>query len=135
MCSDASEEQGLDELLEMQIEKALGGIMFDSDTKAPIILPTNDELAVRVIPIATINRLSEVTADSELVTGILWTCIGGLLGVIANMVASDHHPNKSEWMLSAILAILSVSFFLFSIRFRDRTKQLIRHINKSETAS
>lgn len=133
MSTDAHEEQGLDQFLEEQIEKALGGVMLDVNSKAPIILPTSDELAVRVVPIATINRLNEVRADSELVSGILWACVGGSLGVIANMVASDTYPSKGEWTLLAILAILSIGSFFFSRRFTERTKQIMRNLSNNET--
>lgn len=121
---NVSDTNELDELLSDAINSSLGGIVLDSDTKAPIILPSKDELAVRVVPTSSLNRLNECNDDKELTSGIFWACVGGVVGIISNMVASDTYPQKGEWLLLAILMALSLLSFLLYRRFINRATKI-----------
>ena len=125
---DSDNRSSADELLNEAIEKAVGGIVMDSKTSAPIILPSRDELAVRVIPVASFNQLIDANKDKELASNVFWACIGGLIGIISNMVAANKQPNSGEWILLGVLLILCALSFVFSKRFSKRAKNVLKSI-------
>ncbi|MCM1222138.1 MAG: hypothetical protein NC548_47475 [Lachnospiraceae bacterium] len=121
-----------DKELEKAIIDNLGGVVLNTDTKAPIILPTPDELAVRVVPIATFEQLEEVNSDKDFVSNFFWTIVGVVFGLILNVLSSifkDGTLNQSDVTMLATLGVVCVFLLVFYIRLGKRKKKIYEKIH------
>lgn len=124
----------VDKELEKAIIANLGGVVANQDTKAPIILPSPDELAVRVVPIATFERLEEVNLDKDLVSNFFWTIVGVVFSLIINVISSignEEMLNPRDVIMLITLGVIGIFLLVFYIRLGKRKKNIYKKIDQN----
>ena len=121
--SDAENE--LDESIMMTVREVFDGIPINDKTTAPIILPSQEQMAVKVISVEFMHRYIDASSDSELIKAIFSTMLGAFIGTVCSVLVSDQFlSNDGAKILIILTFILTVLCGLLYRRFYVRTKKL-----------
>lgn len=76
---------------------------------APIKMPDEDALTVRLVPIHQLQRFDELRDDAALWQAIAWTAGGGVLGFITNFLVAQRAPTDfASYAMIGLLGLIAV---------------------------
>lgn len=97
------------------------------DLKAPIVLPTQKEMTVRLIPSHSFRRLEEYRAEQSKWSSWSGVFFGSILGIIINL-ATGGTPASGIYIVSAILITMAILTGFTSYQFSRKAIELLNEI-------
>lgn len=98
------------------------------ETTAPVKIPDQEELTVRLVNISQIQRLDELRSDATLMQTILWSGIGAILGFFTNVVTSNQPLEKYAILFLILLIGITIVFAFLTKRASRREQDLRRRL-------
>lgn len=96
---------------------------------APVELPSQEAMTVRLGPVNLIERLDEYHSDENLAHTLIGLFVGAILGIIADwFIKIPIQVTPFSVILIVILFLLTVSTIFWLIRIRKRRNNIQRQI-------
>jgi|APSaa5957512622_1039677.scaffolds.fasta_scaffold05372_5 hypothetical protein len=90
-------------------------------SSAPIYIPDNDELAIKLVKGETVYELERCRSDEIIFSSIMWTFVGAVLGVIINWVTSFPIRITTASLVTLFLLVLfSILMKMISSEYKHR---------------
>jgi hypothetical protein len=101
----------LDGLLSNYMARALDAVPppLEDRLNARVVMPTPEQLAVRLVPLHTLELLREAESDHNRVAAVMWASVGSLIGLVTNAAFADGRPSPWALALAAVLLTASLS--------------------------
>ncbi|MDW8212707.1 MAG: hypothetical protein RMJ55_04060 [Roseiflexaceae bacterium] len=101
------------------------------EISATVILPSSDELSIRLAPIHLIQQLEEYRADEAKVHLLVGLFGGAVLGILGNWATSDLHITlESVFLLLIMILLTGISVWWLKVIDRRIKKLQDRIFNK-----
>lgn len=97
----------------------------EDELTAPVMLPSQETLAVRLAPINLIERLEEYQTDENLAYILIGLFIGAIFGIICNWATSaPFQMSRPSIVLILLLIILAIGTGIWLYRIHKRKKSV-----------
>jgi len=102
--------------------------------KAQVIMPSEEQLTVRLVKLDDVLRLQETASDENLVAGAFMALVGALLGIFINLVTSDITSiSKATWVAIAANVFFLIALGSFWRRLHNRYNEELKRLNQGDT--
>lgn len=96
---------------------------------APVSLPSQEAMTVRLGPLNLIERLEEYQSDENLAHAVIGLFVGAILGIIANWATNTPFQISSfSIVLIVLLVVLAISGGCYLKRIRRRKESVKRKL-------
>ena len=114
------------------LKKSIEGIKEQSRRfAAPIKIPAPKDMEVQLVSADSLHRLSEHNSDINVFLTLASVFLGAFLGMLGNSIFSASTSGQAYGVI-AILALVSVVFFVLYKRAEDRRKSVAKSLFDSE---
>lgn len=101
---------------------------------APVIMPTPEDMQIRLVPTHWLHRLEEYRADEGIALTAAGLFVGAILGILVNWATNEQFVvTRFSQVLMGLFAVLAVSLVLWVARTRRRATmirdQMLRFTN------
>ena len=115
-----------EEAINEQIKRTFSGVPLNQNTSAPVIIGNEEDMVMRVIPETVIKQFIFASEDEDIVNGLLWAFVGGLIAIIVNLVMSWHVPQITECILCGFFVVGIIIFGILKHRFSNRKTEMVK---------
>lgn len=96
---------------------------------APVELPTQEQIKVKLVPLYLLTRFEEVRSDEQYWGSVFWTLLGTILGAVITWLASDPiRITIPSLVIVLIIAVLAVITFLAFKKNKSRADNIRNEI-------
>jgi hypothetical protein len=99
---------------------------------APVRFPQPNELEVRLVNVAELQRLDELRGDVSIFSSLFWTLIGGIIGFLGNLAASEAPLDGVRWMFLGLVAAFAAIIGALLLRAGGRAAAHRRRLFQDE---
>jgi len=121
-----------DELTPVDSQAAQAAAHALAGPVASVQLPPDDAMAVRVVPLATIQHLEHLNADAALFQNLAYLFNGAFFSWTTSIVVASNPPTLA-WAAGAGLGCLAAAFIVLAVRGSRRAAALREHVLGKET--
>lgn len=112
-----------DELSPVDPQAAQAAAQALAGPVASVQLPSDQAMAVRVVPLATIQHLEDLRGDAALFQNLAYLFNGAFFSWVTSIVVSSNPPAPA-WAAGAGLGCLGAAFILLAVRGSRRATDL-----------
>ncbi len=114
----------IDDLLTTAIHASLDGLPLSDQVNAPVLIPGRDELAIRLVPLHSLERFQEAESDQNVASNALWCLIGSILGFITNVVTGGQKLTSAAILFLSMIALATILVSIWRRHLSKRSKPL-----------
>lgn len=116
--------RSVDSELARAVDESLDGLPVTRSVSAPILMPSEDKLTIRLVPVDILERLREADGDRSLFDALLWAMVGGIVGVVTAILVAGTAPTAGAWILGGAFLVLVAAFAVVRARFSRRVRRI-----------
>jgi len=94
---------------------------------APVTIPSREEMAVRLVPLNSLDRLEEYRFETDFWLAMSGILVGAALGILVNL-ATGGDLTPAAWVLIVVLPLIAVGTVSAALRYVRRGRWIVNRL-------